>query len=417
MERPLRILFVTDAFPPRSYGSGWSTYHLARGLRAHGHQVRIVLAHPARTLGETTYDDFRVWRAQEGIRRYNPSTLMLSGLGAGTVIQELIHDWQPDLIHAQHVNAAHVLSHVHGTPPVVITIRDHWPICFYGTALSGSPCPSCLTGTRTVCNVRRGAENARRPAQMAKATLMRATLHQRQRILHAASAVIGCSGAIADEVRPFVPPGRLHVVPHAVDLDAVQNARDEANLPLPPRFLLYVGKLSWHKGADVLPAIMARLSPDAPPLLVLGDGEEEGLLRAADPTGERIRLLGVVPNATVHALMKRATALIFPARWPEPLTRTLLEALAAGCPVVATATGGTPEIVADGETGFLVQPDDVEAMATGLRQIIVDESLRARMFTAARERAASHFSLENVTTRTVEVYTDAITRANMPDSH
>src|SRR5260370_18394468 len=162
MQRPLRILFVTDAFPPRSYGSGWSTYHLARGLRAHGHHGRVVLAHPVRTLRETTYDDFRVWRAADGTRRYNPSTFMLSGLGAGKVVRELVRDWQPDLIHAQHVNSAHIVSHIRGAPPVVITIRDHWPICFYGTALADSPCPLCLCGTRTVCNIRRGSEHAHR---------------------------------------------------------------------------------------------------------------------------------------------------------------------------------------------------------------------------------------------------------------
>ena len=63
--------------------------------------------------------------------------------------------------------------------------------------------------------------------------------------------------------------------------------------------------------------------------------------------------------------MQRAIALITPARWPEPLSRTHLEALAAGCPIVATDTGGTREVIADGVTGFLASVGDVETWRCG----------------------------------------------------
>ncbi len=128
------------------------------------------------------------------------------------------------------------------------------------------------------------------------------------------------------------------------------------------------------------------------------------------PPGRRIRVLGRVPNTAVIGLMRRAIALITPARWPEPLSRTHLEALAAGCPIVATDTGGTGEIVVPDVTGYLTAVGDISAMARYLGVLAADTALRERMATASRERSASHFSLDAVTNRHVAVYEAAIAR-------
>lgn len=412
MTRALRILFITDAFPPKAYGSGWSTYHLARGLRAAGHAVRIVVAQPTARLHAGTYDEFPVWQAGGEDRAVNPAAFAVNGLGPGKVARDLIRSWQPDVIHAQHINAALVAHHVAHGRPFVITVRDHWPICFYGTAVASAPCPGCLQGTQSVCNVHRGSVSAPRAATVLKATTMRAMLAQRHRILRAADGVIAAGNAIGQEVATVVGPEAVTVIPNAVDQAAVAEAEAEASEigTFPERFLLYAGKLSTHKGADLLPAIIKEMGDDAPPLLIVGDGEEESALRAADPTERRIRVLGRVPNGLVIALMSRAIALVTPARWPEPLSRTHLEALAAGCPIVATDTGGTREIVEHGVTGYLTAVDDTRAIARHLTEIANNNALRDRMATASRERSARLFSLEAVTERHLAVYRQAIGR-------
>lgn len=434
----MNILFVTDVFPPRSYGSGQSAHQLARGLRARGHDLRVVLAQPARTLTRTSYDDFPVWEPELGARLLPPAFFAASGLGPGKTVRGLVQSWRPDVIHAQHVNSALVAARAAGGAPVVITVRDHWPICFYGTALASVPCPSCLRGTQSPCNTARGRIHADALRHMAKATAMRAMLTQRQRVLRNAAAVIAVSGAIADELRQasppaslhrlsirlhrglrgagegrgnvgVVPPERLQIIPNGVDLAAaMQAAAMPPDASLPPAYFLYVGKIAAHKGGDLLPAIARALPPDAPPIIVFGDGPEEAAIRAFDPAGERIRLLGVRPNAAVLAAMAHATALIAPARWNEPLSRKDLEALATGCPLVATATGGTAEIVVDGETGFLVPRDDVQAMAARLTQLARNPATRARMAAASQQRAIAIFSLERVVAQHEDVYASVV---------
>jgi glycosyltransferase involved in cell wall biosynthesis len=400
----MRILFITDAFPPRAGGSGWSTYYLARGLRARGHHVRIVIGAAALGTDDTRYDDFAVLRPARPVRRTPELVLCRTGLAAGHAAARLIRTWKPDVIHAQHVHSAHIAASVAAGIPTVITVRDHWPICFYGTALADAPCPACLTGTRSPCNLRRGALDAPRLLQSAKADVMRRTLSLRAHLLREAAGVTAVSHAIATEIAPLVTAGRLHVIPNPFDESVITDAHLPDDLVLPECFFLYVGKLSPHKGADLLPAIVRALPADAPPLLVVGEGELAGDLRAADPTGRRIRLLGQVANTSVLALMARASAFVFPSRWAEPLSRTPIEAQMMGCPVVATATGGTAETVVDGETGYLTAPDDAQAMAMHLTALATDAALHERMSAVARQHTRETYALPAIAARVEDLY-------------
>lgn len=408
MTRPLRILFITDAFPPHAYGSGWSAYHLARGLRVEGHDVRIVVATPTHRLVATTYDDFPVWQAEAGARLVNAARFALTGLGPGRIVRRLIRSWSPDIVHAQHINAMLVASHERGAVPMVVTVRDHWPICFYGTALATAPCPGCLRGTLSACNPHRGSADAPMPFHLMKREVMRGMLRQRRRILAKATGVIAASDAMHRELVALLAPARLHTIPNAVDLALFSGSADVSD-DVPDRFFLYVGKLAGHKGADLLADIAARLGANAPPILVVGDGPLEASLRAG--AGNGVRVMGRRSNAAVIALMGRAIAVITPARWPEPLSRTHLEALAAGCPIVATDSGGTHEVVADGITGFLTAIEDVPTMARRLQELADTPALRARLSAASRERAERLFGLSAITARHLSVYRAAIDAA------
>ncbi len=360
------------------------------------------------------YDGFPVWRAQPGAQTFNPALLALSGLGPGRVVRQLVRSWSPDIVHAQHINAMFVASRAARSVPLVVTVRDHWPVCFYGTALAAAQCPGCLVGTRSPCNPQRGSENASRLMSLLKREVMRGMLGQRQRLLARADRVIAASDAMHRELRSVVLPSRLHTIPNAVDLSLFSPGDRTFSLGVPERFFLYVGKLSAHKGADLLAEIAGRLGSDAPPILVVGDGPLEESLRS--PTApERLHVLGRVPNEEVIALMQRAIALITPARWAEPLSRTHLEALAAGCPIVATDTGGTREVVADGVTGYLAAVDDRETMVARLHDLAANDDLRARMSGASRERAARLFGLAEVTDRHLVVYRAAID-ADIPNA-
>ena len=93
---------------------------------------------------------------------------------------------------------------------------------------------------------------------------------------------------------------------------------------------------------------------------------------------------------------------------------SVLEAMAAGLPVVASAVGGVPEIVADGATGLLVPPDDAAALAAALEQLLADAALRRRLGAAGRERVRVRFDLAELQRAHLELYARELARAGRP---
>jgi glycosyltransferase involved in cell wall biosynthesis len=181
-------------------------------------------------------------------------------------------------------------------------------------------------------------------------------------------------------------PTRLSVVPNpAPDLPPLPE-RDEARAALGvDGFTLgAAGRLTAQKAlGDALEAL-ARV--DGVELLVLGDGPDRGALerRAAElGVAARVRFLGAGSREDVLALFRAADAGLLTSAW-ENLPHTLLESLAVGTPVIATAVGGIPEVVHDRENGLLVPPRDVGAFAAAFARLAGDEGLRRTLAAGAR---------------------------------
>lgn len=182
-----------------------------------------------------------------------------------------------------------------------------------------------------------------------------------------------------------LPAERLVVVPNpAPDVDGIV-ARDEARsrLGLEGFAVGAAGRLTVQKALGDALAAVARVSGIE--LLLLGDGPErarlEGLARELG-IADRVRFLGAGTRAEVLTLFRAVDAALLTSAW-ENLPHTVLEALAAGTPVVATAVGGVPEVVRDGENGLLVAPGDVDGLAGAIGRLARDEGLRTRLATEA----------------------------------
>ena len=172
--------------------------------------------------------------------------------------------------------------------------------------------------------------------------------------------------------------GRVDVLPNPVevpDLPPRDELRERHGFDGPT--LVFSGRLVPQKDLDTLVAAAARV-PGAT-LLLAGDGEERARLDG------RARLLGALPRAQVLELLRAADLAVLSSRW-ENFPHALVEALAVGTPVVATAVGGVPEIVRDGENGVLVPPGDPEAFAAGIRRALAERDRLAAAAPASVER-------------------------------
>ncbi|MFL1463413.1 glycosyltransferase family 4 protein [Roseococcus sp. DSY-14] len=221
----------------------------------------------------------------------------------------------------------------------------------------------------------------------------------RRRALGAAHRVVAASAHAARRLagRFGVDPARVATIPNGVDLARFR--------PLPPdpalraalglegrRVLLAPARLVPRKGVDrllaALPAVLAR-HPDAA-LLVAGDGPQRPALEAM-AAGLPVRFAGAVAAAGMPALYALAEVVALPNRADpgeeDGLPLVILEAQACGRPVLGGRAGGTPEAIADGATGLLVEGDDAPAIAAALCRLLDDPALAARLGAAGLESA------------------------------
>jgi glycosyltransferase involved in cell wall biosynthesis len=173
-----------------------------------------------------------------------------------------------------------------------------------------------------------------------------------------------------------------------------------AQLPDEP-FILYFGDATTDKGTWELAEAYRRLD-DPPPLVLVGRCYIDELT-----DHPRIHSTGAWPHGLAIEALRRSLFTVAPSLWPEPFGLVALEAAAAGKPTVASDIGGLRDIVADGETGFLVPPGDRAALAAAMQRLIADEGLRQRLGAGAKERAAT-FSSEAVIPRFEAAYERAI---------
>jgi glycosyltransferase involved in cell wall biosynthesis len=149
--------------------------------------------------------------------------------------------------------------------------------------------------------------------------------------------------------------------------------------------MLYVGRLSPEKGIDRMIEAWNSMS-DPPELRIAGVGPDEPLVHDAAQRNSAIRYVGRLDQAAVRQAMATSQALVVASRWYEGQPITILEALAAGLPVIAPRLGSIPELVEDGQTGILFDPETPGALAAAVRRVVADPALLRVMGAAARSR-------------------------------
>lgn len=174
--------------------------------------------------------------------------------------------------------------------------------------------------------------------------------------------------------------------------------------------LACVGRIDRQKGIDTAVGALAHL-PEAATLTVWGTGDQSYVQEMTDQArtlglGDRVRFAGWADAGRLCEVYAGADAVLFPVRWEEPFGLVPIEAMAAGCPVVATARGGSAEFLRDGDNALIVPADDPAAMATALGRLAADPSLRARLREGGGATAGQH-SIGRFATATV----DAMERA------
>jgi glycosyltransferase involved in cell wall biosynthesis len=206
----------------------------------------------------------------------------------------------------------------------------------------------------------------------------------------------------------------FQVIPHFIPGDVSMLHGDSepylAQLPAED-YLLFVGALSHHKGVDVLLRAYAGLT-NAPPLVLIGHQTPDWPLLSGACT-HKVFVLKDWPRYAVLEAWRRSMMALVPSVWSEPFGLVALEAMSAGRPVIASRTGGLIDIVADGETGLLVQPGDPLALQQAIERLLADPDLRSRMGQAGL-RKFSEFQVSALVPRFEQVYQNVLQQKTGP---
>lgn len=415
----MKILILTDDFPPYAYGgAGVVAYRLSREYRRQGHDVFVVSATSCRDrVGCREVDGISVKflcssypeRFRAYLSLYNPWIVPQVG--------RLFKEISPDVVHAHNMHAHlsyHSLKVAHDRGiPVVLTAHD--VMSFAYNKLYHFIDPTDLS-VRERYDYRMSwwfllKENRFRYFPLRNGII-------RWYLKNAVRRIISVSNALREALRANgidnVETIHNGIDPDEMKVDDTKFKEFEKKHGLTAKKVVFFGgRLSYFKGRDHLLKAMKRVIERVPEgvLFIAGAGEEyrqqlDQCKSTRDMAGHVITTEWLEGD-DLKSAYAASSAVVVPSVCFDSFPTAVLEAMAAGKPVVATCFGGAREAVVDGETGFIVNPLDIEAMADRIIYLLDNEHIRKRMGEAACRRVKKDFSIQDCAKRYLHLMENA----------
>jgi glycogen(starch) synthase len=413
----MRILFLSNFFPPARPGGYTQWCHeVSERLAARGHTIGVLTSRyelEKATTGEQNI--YRLLHLEGDLAYYRPLHFFTSWKKEHrenlVFLNDTVKDFAPDLIFVWGMwalsKALPALAEQRLPGRVVYYLSDYWPSTVdMHTTYWQSPTRGWLM-------------------QIPKRALSKLAMSMLAKEWHPdlkLERVICVSARVRELlVQAGLPIQHARIIHGGTQMERFQGVpkRDDQTGHLK---LLYAGQLVQHKGVHTAIEAMARLvnkrRMNQITLTVVGSGhpDYEALLRdlvQKERLHDYVTFHEPVSKDEMPAILKQYDVLIFPSIYEEPLARITQEAMASGLVVVGTTTGGTEEILRDGETGLTFAPEDADGLAEQVTRLIVDPDLYCRLSQAGRQTVLENFTLDKMVNE-IEAYLAGVFRQEFP---
>ena len=435
----MKIVLPVHHFPPH-YNAGAELYtlRLARWLLANGHDTEVVCveaidqgAAGELSAMEDDYQGVRVWRLAYNIidaperKRWNYNNPLL-----GAWFAAYFRRTQPEIAHFQAgylLGVAPLEAAKAAGVPTVLTLHDYWFLCPRITLLrgDGTLCTAIPAEPAGCAWCMRQEQRRYQLADQLSAGIVgkvaqQRLLHDDAEIiaerraqllpaLHIPDAVIAPSQFLANRFAAFVPPERLHVARYGLDLAPFAASR---RTPQAVLRIGYIGQIAPHKGVHILIDAFRALRTSRPIALHIYGGLDaqpryvETIRRHAGGD-ERIQLHDRFANNQVATILAGLDVTVVPSTWYENSPLAIMEAQAAGVPVVTSALGGMAELVRDGVDGLHFRPGDAADLAQKLQRLLDEPELLSRL----QDGVVTPRSIDDEMRQVLAIYRHATTSA------
>jgi len=323
------------------------------------------------------------------------------------VIRDLLSQDRPDIVHVHNVFPL-ISPSILGAcrragVPVVMTVHNYRLVCPNGLHMHhGKVCEQCVGGREYRCVVNRCEGSLAKSAGYA----LRNAVARKMRFFHDNVTVYAALTQFQRTrlIAAGFAADRIHVVPNMVNDIPPGASDDAATIATDEQYVGYVGRVSPEKGIPVLLAAAAKL----PHVRFHLAGDHQRMPELVTQAPPNVRFLGHLGAADLDNFYRRARIIVLCSTCFEGFPVVLAEAMLHGKPVVCSRTGGLPEIVDDGTTGFLCTPGSEDELAGAISRLWDNPDLCRRMGQAGREKARDNYSRSRYYERLTHVYSAAI---------
>lgn len=382
----MKVLLV-NKFHYRKGGSETYYFDLAESLRSMGHEVVFFAMEDPENEPCEQSEYFVSAKDYNGktsvLQKAKDAVSLIYSRESKEKFERLLQKEKPDIIHLNLVHRQITFSILDAPSakgiPVVYTAHDYIPVCPNAIMLDneGSVCEECLKGSFMPCMRKRCVKGSITKSALA---VLEAGYLRRRGVYRKIDLVIAPSEFMRSKLlQGGFLPGQVVVMQNFVRVDLLERAKAESRGRKENEFLFF-GRLSKEKGADIaIRAFAHAVSAISSSwhLVIAGDGpESDDIKRLIVESGcaERIKMVGHLEKGEMIEYVERASLSIASSRCRENMPYSILESFSVGTPVVGTRIGGIPELIENGETGFLCEPGDVGALSNALVQATAMET-------------------------------------------